>query len=185
MAQKQRTLAGLRPEVGSEGGEASHRHPPHGPSPLGMARSDEPPRVPAAYGATPRGAEPAAHMHSSARPTPATCGGTGGGAAAAGGIGRRPSFGSSGSGGGRGGGGAGSVASSSLRRTSSAGAGVRRESPAAAAGSPLARPSWMPQAAMEQATVLGSRLQVRPGIFAPQDSDPARLFEALLAASGR
>jgi len=177
VAQKQRTLVGLRPELSPEAGEASHRHP-HGPSPLGMGRADEPPRVPAAYGATPRAAEPAAHRHSSTRPTPATCGGGTAAAASAGGIGRRPSFGSSG---GRGrDGGAGSAASASLRRTSSAGAGVRRES-AAAAGSPVARPSWMPQAAMEQATVLGSRLQVRPGIFAPQDSDPTRLFEALLA----
>ena len=151
--------------------------------------------MPAACGATPRAAERVAHMHSSARPTPATCGGAAAAAAAAagagGGTGCRPSFGSSfGSSGGGGRGGAGSVASSSLRRTCSAGAGVRRESAAAAAagvkhGSPLVRPSWMPQAAMEQATVLGSRLQVRPGLFAPQESDPTRLFEALLAASGR
>ena len=152
--------------------------------------------MPAACGATPRAAEPTAHMHSSARPTPATCGGTAAAAAAAagagGGTGCRPSFGSSfgSSSGGGGRGGAGSVASSSLRRTCSAGAGVRRESAATAAagikhGSPLVRPSWMPQAAMEQATVLGSRLQVRPGLFAPQESDPTRLFEALLAASGR
>ena len=148
--------------------------------------------MPAACGATPRAAERAAHMHSSARPTPATCGGTAAAAAAAagagGGTGCRPSFGSSfGSSGGGGRGGAGSVASSSLRRTCSAGAGVRRESAATGIkqGSPLVRPSWMPQAAMEQATVLGSRLQVRPGLFAPQESDPTRLFEALLAASGR
>ena len=153
--------------------------------------------MPAACGATPRALSPraterAAHVHSSARPTPATCGGTAAAAAAAagagGGTGCRPSFGSSfGSSGGGGRGGAGSVASSSLRRTCSAGAGVRRESAATGIkqGSPLVRPSWMPQAAMEQATVLGSRLQVRPGLFAPQESDPTRLFEALLAASGR
>ena len=131
------------------------------------------------------------HSRQHERSAPRTAAAAAAAAGAGGGTGCRPSFGSSfGSSGGGGRGGAGSVASSSLRRTCSAGAGVRRESAATAAagikhGSPLVRPSWMPQAAMEQATVLGSRLQVRPGLFAPQESDPTRLFEALLAASGR